>query len=565
MDIKRTIITVILAMLILMGWEKMFPTPVAQNTAQQASAPVATNAPANNTAASPLQTTSPITVQTDLVKAVIDEKSGMLNGLTLRQYNASADENKEFVLLSDGKPLTYVAQSQLIDETGKNLLEGVSFTATQKNYELQGDKLEVRLSAPEQNGLQINKVYTFTKNSYVINVRFEVNNNSGIARNIATSYNIVRDNSEPEGEGWFMRSYHGPVVYTPDADEFEKVDYSDLDKDFQSGKNEAEYQRKATGGYVGMIQHYFATAWIMQPENGENLCTNACAIDIKRLAENLYSSGVNTSAISVAAGSKQTFAANLYAGPQVTSILKTVAPKFVLTKDYGRVHIFAAPLFALLNWLHSIVKNWGWAIVLLTIIVKAILYPLNDKAYKSMAKMRTVAPKLEALKKQYGEDRMAMQQAMVELYRKEQINPLGGCLPILIQMPIFIGLYWMIFLSVELRQAPWFGWISDLSRPDPFFILPILMAATMWFQTKLSPPPTDPAQAQMMKIMPLLFSIMFFFFPAALVLYYVTNNLLTIAQQWHINKKIAAQSAVGAVEILDKEPTVNNKKNNKKK
>lgn len=556
MDIKRTIITVALAMLILIGWEKMFPAPKPQ------SAPAAATV-ANNAAALPLQTSTPITVQTDLVEAIIDEQSGMLNGLTLRQYDAAVDASKEFVLLADGKPMTYVAQSQLIDETGKNLLEGVSFSAAQKNYTLQGDQLEVRLSAPEQNGLQINKVYTFTKNSYLINVRFEVNNTSDTTQKIATTYNIVRDNSAPEGEGWFMRSYHGPVVYTPDTNEFEKVNYGDLDKDFQSGKNEAEYQRKATGGYVGMIQHYFVSAWIMQPENGENLCTNTCAIDIKRRADQLYSAGVNTAAVAINAGTSHNFAANLYAGPQVTRTLKTIAPKFELTKDYGRVHIFAAPLFALLNWLHSLVNNWGWAIVLLTMIVKAILYPLNDKAYKSMAKMRTVAPKLEALKKQYGEDRMGMQQAMMELYRKEKINPLGGCLPMLLQMPIFIGLYWMIFLSVELRQAPWLGWISDLSRPDPFFILPILMAATMWFQTKLNPPPSDPMQAQMMKIMPLMFSVMFFFFPAGLVLYYVVNNLLTIAQQWHINKKIEATTAVGAVGVLDKEPA--NKKTNKKK
>ena len=216
------------------------------------------------------------------------------------------------------------------------------------------------------------------------------------------------------------------------------------------------------------------------------------------------------------------------------------------------MHIFAAPLFALLNWLHSLINNWGWAIIVLTIIVKAILYPLNNKAYRSMAKMRTVAPKMEALKKQYGDDKMGLQQAMMKLYRDEKINPLGGCLPMLVQMPIFIGLYWMIFLSVELRQAPWLGWITDLSRPDPFFILPILMAATMWFQTTLNPPPSDPTQAQMMKIMPLMFSVMFFFFPAGLVLYYVVNNLLTIAQQWHINRQ--SEKLATEPQVLDKEP-----------
>ena len=313
-----------------------------------------------------------------------------------------------------------------------------------------------------------------------------------------------------------------------------------------------------------MIQHYFVSAWLMQPENGENLCANnACTIDVKRRADNLYHAGVNMGALDVPAGGSKTFAANLYAGPQVTSVLKTVAPEFELTKDYGRVHIFASPLFALLNWLHSVIGNWGWAIVVLTLIVKAVLFPLNQKAYRSMAKLRTVQPKLEALKKKYPnpEDRMALQTGMMQLYKEEKINPLGGCLPMLIQMPIFIGLYWMIFLSVELRQAPWLGWITDLSRADPFYILPLLMAATMWFQTKMSPPPSDPAQAQIMKIMPLMFSVMFFFFPAGLVLYYVVNNLITIAQQWVINKETDKAAKQTKVEVLDKEPkSAKNKK-----
>lgn len=556
MDFKRTLTTVALAILILYGWEQLFPSaqPQQQTQAaqQQAAAPAAARA---------LGATVPVTVTTDTVQAVIDEKSGDLRGLTLLKHNAAVDESKNFVLFADGQPLTYIAQSELVTADGRNLLDGISFTAAQKNYTLNGDNAEVRLSAQTADGVQVDKVYTFRKDSYQVNVRFDVKNNGSTPLKLAPAYQIVRDNSAPEGEGWFMHSYNGPVVYTPNSDEFEKVSYGDLDDDFQSGKNEAEYQRKAGGGYVGMIQHYFVSAWIMQPENGQNLCEgDSCQIDIKRRADNLYSAGVNTAAADIPAGGSKTFAAELYAGPQVTSILKTVAPEFELTKDYGRVHIFAAPLFALLNWLHGMVGNWGWAILLLTIIVKAVLYPLNNKAYKSMAKMRAVAPKLEALKTQYGEDRMGLQQAMMKLYRDEKINPLGGCLPMLVQMPIFIGLYWMIFLSVELRQAPWLGWVTDLSRPDPWFILPLMMTATMWFQTKLNPPPTDPMQAQMMKIMPIMFSVMFFFFPAGLVLYYVVNNLLTIAQQWHINRQTEQATAVPVVEVLDKEQPKGKKK-----
>lgn len=548
MDFKRMFTAMVLSMLILIGWEQLFPSPKSQPQ-------TATQSTTTATQATPLTATSPITVETDTVKAVIDEKSGDLRSMTLRHYDATNDTNQQFTLFSDGKPLTYIAQSELIDTAGSNVLANATFSAAQKSYIMNGDKLEVRLSAQTTNGLQVDKVYTFTKGSYLVNVRFDVKNSGSQAVQLGTAYKIVRDNSTPDGEGWFMHSYTGPVVYTPDSDKFEKVTFSDLDKDFNTGKDSAEYQRKATGGYVGMIQHYFVSAWVMQPETGTNICANnACTVEMKRRADNLYSAGVNVTASNIAAGANQTFSANLFAGPQVTSILKTVAPKFELTKDYGRVHIFAAPLFALLDWLHRVIGNWGWAIIVLTLIVKAVLFPLNQKAYKSMAKMRAVAPKLEALKKKYPnpEDRMALQMGMMQLYKEEQINPLGGCLPMLIQMPIFIGLYWMIFLSVELRQAPWLGWIGDLSRPDPWYILPLLMAGTMWFQTKLSPPPSDPAQAQMMKIMPLIFSVMFFFFPAGLVLYYVINNLITIAQQWLINKEADKASQQPKVEVLDK-------------
>jgi len=559
-DFKRMLTTAAVAIVFMMAWQHFFPPaqPQQQQAAQQQTAA--------QPQAAPLGATVPVSVETDTVKATIDEKSGDLRGLTLQHYDATHDTAQRFTLLADGKPLTYVAQSNLVDANGNNILANANFQAASKSQTLNGDKLEVRLTAPAQNGVQVDKIYTFTKGSYLVNVRFEVKNTSSQAVKLGTSYQIVRDNSKPAGEGWFTSSYVGPIVYTPDADAFQKVQFATLDKDFDAGKDTAEYQRKASGGYVGMIQHYFASAWIMQPENGENLCTGgSCTIGIKRLPSNLYSAGVNTAAVDIPAGGSKTFAANLYAGPQVTSILKTIAPKFELTKDYGRVHIFASPLFALLNWLHGIIGNWGWAIIVLTLIVKAILFPLNQKAYKSMAKMRAVQPKMDALKKKYPnpEDRMAMQQELMKLYRDEKINPLGGCLPMLIQMPIFIGLYWMIFLSVELRQAPWLGWIHDLSRPDPFYILPILMAVTMYLQTKMSPPPSDPTQAQMMKIMPLMFSVMFFFFPAALVLYYVVNNLLTIAQQWLINRQTAAAApANGApkAEVLDKEPTKNKKK-----
>lgn len=541
MDAKRMTVFFAVALLILLGWEQLFPSPKVQPAAQQQQVQQAAAAP---TALNP---TVPITVTTDTVAAVIDETSGDLRGLTLLKYNSADDESKPFVLFENGQSGTYIAQSDLIDETGRSLTQGLSFKSAKKQYALENGKAQVRLTAATASGLEIAKTYTFTQGSYLIDVRFDVTNRSGRPVKAAAAYRIVRDGKAPAGQGYFMSSYTGPVLYTPQGD-FQKVSFGDLDSDFEKGRDQAEYERKTQSGWVGMSQHYFFSAWILQPKGGQSVCaTDACRIEIKRRSDNLYSVGVIVPQPELANGIKQSFGISLYAGPQTTSALGKIADNLELIKDYGRVHWPATSLFWLMDKLHGFTGNWGWAIVLLTLIVKIILYPLNNAAYKSMAKMRAVAPKLEALKKQYGDDRMAMQQAMMQMYRDEKINPLGGCLPMLLQIPIFIGLYWAIFSSVELRQAPWLGWITDLSRHDPWFILPVLMTATMMFQTTLNPPPSDPMQAKMMKIMPLVFSVMFFFFPAGLVLYYVVNNILTIAQQMHVNRSTEQQRKNGEV------------------
>ena len=547
MDFKRLMVFFSLALLILLGWEQMFPSP-KPTAAQQAAQSQQQTAPANNTAQeATLSPITPITVTTDTVKAVIDEKSGDLRALYLLKYNASSDEGKDFVLFDDSKAYTYVAQSDLLNANGQLLLKDVPFQAPQKQYTLSGDQVEVRLSAPETNGLKIDKVYTFNKGSYLINIRFDITNQSGQPVKLDAAYRMLRDSSKPDGEGYFNHTYTGPVLYTPSG-KFEKVTFSDLDDDFKSGRDQAEYVRRTDSGWVGMIQHYFMSTWILQPKDGTSVCTNgACQIDISRRSDNLYSAGARVPLPEIAAGATLDFPIELYAGPQTTSVISQVADNLQLAKDYGKVHIFASPLFWLLNKLHDYVSNWGWAIVLLTIIVKAVLYPLTNASYRSMAKMRAVAPRLQSLKEKYGDDRMALQQAMMKMYKDEKINPLGGCLPMLLQIPVFIGLYWAIFTSVELRQAPWIGWITDLSRPDPWFILPIIMAITMFIQTSLNPPPTDPLQAKMMKLMPVIFSVMFFFFPAGLVFYWVVNNILTIAQQWYINKTIEKQRKNGVV------------------
>ncbi|MCO6519443.1 MULTISPECIES: membrane protein insertase YidC [Snodgrassella] len=542
MDFKRLLIFFVLTMAILIGWEKLYPQPENQPATQQTSA--TSNATSANVAADgALSKTEPITVSTDTVKAIIDEKSGDLRQLTLNKYKATSDANKPFVLLDNGtNGHQYIAQSVLLNRQGDYQFKNLTFTAAQKQYTLNGDKLDVRLTAAEQDGVQVSKVYTFTKGSYLIGLRYEITNHNAQPLQMDVAYRVLRDDKEPEGSGYFDHTYTGPVLYTPNG-KFEKVAFKDLDSDYASGRDRADYERKTNTGWIGMTQHYFMTTWILQPKGGSSVCGSSdCQIDIRKRSDGLYSTGVRVPLKDIGANSTGSFGISLYAGPQIYSVITKVADHLQMIKDYGKVSLFSSPLFWLLNWWHGLVQNWGWAIILLTLTVKAILFPLTHASYKSMAKMRAVAPRLQALKDQYGDDRMRMQQEMMSLYKKEKINPVGGCLPMLLQIPVFIGLYWALFASVELRGAPWLGWITDLGRQDPYFILPVLMALTMYLQTFMNPPPTDPMQAKMMKIMPVAFSVMFFFFPAGLVLYWLTNNILTLAQQWFVNKRIERQA-----------------------
>lgn len=543
MDFKRLLIFFVLTMAILLGWEKLYPQPENQPAAQQTSS--TSNAVSTGVGAEgALSKTEPVTVTTDTVKAVIDERTGDLRQLTLTKYKATSDASKPFVLLDNGaNGHQYIAQSVLLNRQGDYQFKNLIFTAPQKQYTLNGDKLDVRLTAAEQNGVQVSKIYTFTKGSYLIGLRYEIANHNAQPLQMDVAYRVLRDDKEPEGTGYFDHTYTGPVLYTPNG-KFEKVAFKDLDSDYASGRDRADYQRKTNTGWIGMTQHYFMTTWILQLKEGSSVCgsNDDCKIDIRKRSDGLYSAGVRVPVKDIPANSSASFGISLYSGPQIYSVITKVADHLQMIKDYGKVSLFSSPLFWLLNWWHGLVQNWGWAIILLTLTVKAILFPLTHASYKSMAKMRAVAPRLQALKDQYGDDRMRMQQEMMSLYKKEKINPVGGCLPMLLQIPVFIGLYWALFASVELRGAPWIGWITDLGRQDPYYILPVLMALTMYLQTFMNPPPTDPMQAKMMKIMPVAFSVMFFFFPAGLVLYWLTNNILTLAQQWFINKRIERQA-----------------------
>jgi YidC/Oxa1 family membrane protein insertase len=319
-------------------------------------------------------------------------------------------------------------------------------------------------------------------------------------------------------------TYTGPAVYT-DKEKFQKVAFGDIDKGKQP------YPKNSNDGWVGMLQHYFLGAWLPKGDTPREFYT-------RQLQQGLYAAGVILPAGTVAPGASAAISVPLYAGPQEQQKLAALAPGLELAVDYGWLTVIAVPLFWVLQWIHGWAGNWGVAIIILTILIKLLFYPLSEASYRSMAKMRVVAPKLQRLKEQFGDDRQRMQQAMMELYKTEKINPLGGCLPIVVQIPVFIALYWVLLGSVEMRQAPFALWVTDLSTPDPWYILPILMGATMIIQTRLNPEPPDPIQAKVMKIMPVAFSIFFFFFPAGLVLYWLVNNVLSIAQQWHINRSI---------------------------
>ncbi len=420
------------------------------------------------------------------------------------------------------KPMFYVAQSGLMGADLPNHKSQFSTTATSYTLADGAASQEVRLSWTG-NGVTVDKIYTFHRNSYVIDVRYQINNASAAAITPSAYYQIVHDSESNQGSA-MMPTFTGGAYFT-DADKFKKIKFKEM-----ADKN---LSKSAKDGWVGLVQHYFASAWIPKAGVEREFYT-------KKLSDNIYAIGVITPNAPIAAGSSAEFSAQLFAGPQIEKELVKAAPGLEYTVDYGWLTIIAKPLFWVLSKINGVVHNWGIAIILLTVLLKSIFFPLSAASYKSMAQMRELAPRLQSMKEKFGDDKQKMQQAMLEMYRTEKINPMGGCLPIIVQIPVFIALYWVLLGSVELRHAPFFGWIQDLSATDPWFILPILMGATMIIQTFLNPAPTDPIQAKVMKIMPVVFSVFFFFFPAGLVLYWLVNNILSITQQWYVNKTIHA-------------------------
>ncbi|MBN3806962.1 membrane protein insertase YidC [Paraburkholderia sp. Ac-20336] len=549
MDIKRTVLWVIFFMSAVMlfdNWQRdhgrpsmFFPSPTATKTADGAAPGTTTpgtspaDLPAANAAApgnAPAATQSQLVkFSTDVYSGEIDTRGGTLSRLALVKQGDGKQPDLVITLFDKTNNHTYLARTGLLGGDFPNHNDVFTLMPNQPTQLADGqNSFQMSFESPEKGGLKVIKTYTFTRGSYVIGVETKIQNVGTTAVTPQVYMELVRDD-QPVDTPRFSHTFIGPAVYT-DEHHFQKMTFSDLDK------NKQDYAHSADNGWVAMVQHYFASAWI--PQQGAKREFYAEKID-----PSLYRVGVKQPLPTIAPGQTVSVSARLFAGPEEEKMLAGIAPGLDLVKDYGWVTIIAKPLFWLLSKIHSYVGNWGWSIVLLTLLIKAVFFPLSAASYKSMARMKTITPRMQALRERFKGDPQKMNAALMELYKTEKVNPFGGCLPVVIQIPVFISLYWVLLSSVEMRGAPWILWIRDLSQQDPYFILPILMAVSMFLQTRLNPTPPDPVQAKMMMFMPIAFSVMFFFFPAGLVLYYVVNNVLSIAQQYYITRMMGKSKA----------------------
>jgi len=561
-DMRRTLLWLVFVMSLVLLWDAwnkhtgappLFgaaaPRPAATASAPPAAAatgtatvPTATSTPAAAPAASVsavpgTQAASPngelITLTTNLVKATVDTRGGELVRLELLHYIDNVDRTRNVVLFDRSRDRLYLARSGLATVDGAaypNHETAMIAAPGPRELTTGADTLELKLESPPVNGVVLRKTYTLKRGDYRIGVKHEVVNNSNKDLAPQLYLQLVRDGNAPAGESSFYFTFTGPAVYT-EAKKFEKIDFKDIEK------NKASHQTSANDGWIAMVQHYFASAWLIAPGPRDYVTS--------KLGDNQYAVAMLVKLGALAPNATLVHEATLFAGPQEEKKLEAMAPGLEYVKDYGYFHILAKPLFWLLDHLHSLLKNWGWSIVALVVLLKIAFYWLNASAYRSMAKMKAINPKVMEMRERLKDKPQQMQQEMMRIYREEKVNPLGGCLPILVQMPFFIALYWVLLSSVEMRNAPWIGWIHDLSAKDPFYILPLLMTGSTLFQTWLNPTPPDPVQAKMMWIMPLAFSVMFFVFPAGLVLYWLTNNILSIAQQWFINRQLGVAPKLG--------------------
>jgi len=562
-DIRRTILWVIFGFSMVMLWDQwqvhngnkatFFPSPTQQTTPSKSGAPGASAAntagvpsaagPATNALAVPtgavvvpVAPSTPkerIEVSTDVLKLTFETEGGSLVRTEFLKHTDMADKSRNFVLLDDSKDRVYVAQTGVIGvglagafPTHKTPMV-VSSARSLKDGE---NEMTVQFTSGDVGGIKLVKTYTLRRGAYDMAVKHELTNVSAAPLSPQLYLQLVRDGSKPSGESSFYSTFTGPAVYTV-AKKYQKVEFEEIKK------KKADYEKQSSDGYVSMVQHYFASAWML-PE-GVQRSISLDGVDIgSAVADCCYRATMITPLDVMAPGATKAVDAKFFAGPQVETELEKLAPGLELVKDYGWLTILAKPLYWLLDKLHGFIQNWGWSIVALVVLLKAAFYWLNAKAYASMAKMKAVNPKITEMRERLKDNPQQMQQEMMRIYREEKVNPMGGCFPIMIQIPVFIALYWVLLSSVEMRNVPWILWIKDLSSPDPFYILPLVMTATTLLQTALNPAPPDPMQAKMMWFMPLIFSVMFFFFPAGLVLYWITNNILSILQQWVINTRM---------------------------
>ncbi len=558
-DIRRTLLWMVFTMSLVFLWDAwnkhtgqpswFSPTPPraaasAPPLAAPGAAPMATPqtgipaaaavpgaAGATTTASAPAATTATgeeTVVTTDLVKATFDSVGASLVRLELLMQADAEDRQRKVVLFDRSAERVYKAQSGLITaQPGVTLpnhwsamkrVDGPTALAAGSN------EVTVRFESLGEGGVKLAKTYTFKRGSYQIGVKHELTNNGTAAVTPQLYLGLERDGNPARGESKWYFTFTGPAVFT-EAKKYEKIDFKDIEK----GKT--SHVLAANDGWVAMVQHYFASAWLVPDGTPREFRT-------QKVGNNLYAVQMVLPLGELAPGASKAHEATLFAGPQEEKNLEAMAPGLELVKDYGWFTVLAKPLFWVLDQLYKLLNNWGWSIVALVVLLKIAFYWLNASAYRSMGKMKALAPRITDMRERYKDKPQLMQQEMMRIYREEKVNPLGGCLPIVAQMPFFIALYWVLLSSVEMRNAPWIGWIADLSAPDPWFILPLLMTASSLFQVWLNPAPADPMQAKMMWMMPLIFGVMFFFFPAGLVLYWLTNNILSIAQQWWINRQL---------------------------
>ena len=548
MDNLRLILFFTLAFLGLMiyqAWQQDYGTPAKQTApAQVQTTPESTGVPSaqvntevpevrsgvpslSNTASTASATI--VHVETDLLKLEISTIGGTVQRAFLLDYPVSLEEpDRKVELLSNAGADLYIAQSGLIGSVeGGAPSHDAQFQAQQTEYRLaEGqDQIDIPLVWQGADGVKVTKHLILRRGSYLMDVRYEIDNQSS-ANWSARDYGQLQRTEPSEGSGFTTYTYTGGVIYNPE-DKYDKIDFDEMAKKSLNVESER--------GWLAMIQHYFLSAWVPPKDQVDHYYTNA-------LPGGKYLLGSYSPAFSVAPGEQLSIGRQLYIGPKIQERLEAVAEGLELTVDYGWLTVIAKPIFWLLDTIHNFVGNWGWSIILLTLLIKAAFYKLSETSYKSMANMRKFTPRMQALKDRYGDDKQRLNQAMMEMYKKEKINPLGGCLPILVQIPVFIALYWVLLETVEMRQAPWILWIESLSDKDPYFILPLIMGVSMFVQQKLNPAPPDPMQAKIMMSLPFVFTIFFAFFPAGLVLYWVVNNLVSIAQQWYITRKIEQMS-----------------------